>query len=117
MAVPRFDAYERRVGRPECQPVIADTADTDTVFYGLVDDDLTNISVPLGQETEYKYSGTTPCVLLGFDGEDGWDEGYLNIAIKNGGKTLEFIDYGPWLYIPGAGSVNIVYGGIVCTKN
>lgn len=92
-------------------------ADTDTVFYGLVDDDLTNISVPLGQETEYKYSGTTPCVLLGFDGEDGWDEGYLNIAIKNGGKTLEFIDYGPWLYIPGAGSVNIVYGGIVCTKN
>ncbi len=92
-------------------------ADTDTVFYGLVDDDLTNISVPLGQETEYKYSGTTPCVLLGFDGEDGWDEGYLNIAIKNGGKTLEFIDYGPWLYIPDAGSVNIVYGGIVCTKN
>ena len=92
-------------------------ADWDTIFYGLVDDDLTNISVPLGQETEYKYSGTTPCVLLGFDGEDGWDEGYLNIAIKNGGKTLEFIDYGPWLYIPGAGSVNIVYGGVVCTKN
>lgn len=92
-------------------------ADTDTMFYGLVDDDLTNISVPLGQETEYKYSGTTPCVLLGFDGEEGWDEGYLNIAIKNGGKTLEFIDYGPWLYIPGAGSVNIIYGGVVCTKN
>ena len=92
-------------------------ADTDTIFYGLVDDDLTNISVPLGQETEYKYGGTTPCVLLGFDGEDGWDEGYLNIAIKNGGKTLEFIDYGPWLYIPGAGSVNIIYGGVVCTKN
>lgn len=92
-------------------------ADWDTIFYGLVDDDLTNISVPLGQETEYKYSGTTPCVLRGFDGEDGWDEGYLNIAIKNGGKTLEFIDYGPWLYIPGAGSVNIVYGGVVCTKN
>ena len=92
-------------------------ADTDTMFYGLVDDDLTNISVPLGQETEYKYGGTTPCVLLGFDGKDGWDEGYLNIAIKNGGKTLEFIDYGPWLYIPGAGSVNIIYGGVVCTKN
>ena len=91
-------------------------ADWDTIFYGLVDDDLTNISVPLGQETEYKYQGTTPCVLLGFDGEEGWDEGYLNIAIKNGGKTLEFIDYGPWLYIPGAGSVNIVYGGFTCTK-
>ena len=91
-------------------------ADWDTIFYGLVDDDLTNISVPLGQETEYKYGGTTPCVLLGFDGEEGWDEGYLNIAIKNGGKTLEFIDYGPWLYIPGAGNVNIVYGGFTCTK-
>lgn len=91
-------------------------ADWDTIFYGLVDDDLTNISVPLGQETEYKYGGTTPCVLLGFDGEEGWDEGYMNIAIKDGGKTLEFIDYGPWLYIPGAGSVNIVYGGFTCTK-
>lgn len=91
-------------------------ADWDTIFYGLVDSDLTNISVPLGQETEYKYGGTTPCVLLGFDGEGGYDEGYLNIAIKNGGKTLEFIDYGPWLYIPGAGNVNIVYGGFTCTK-
>ena len=43
-----------------------DWADWDTIFYGLVDDDLTSISVPLGQETEYKYGGTTPCVLLGF---------------------------------------------------
>ena len=93
-----------------------DWADWDTIFYGLVDDDLTSISVPLGQETEYKYGGTTPCVLLGFDGEGGYDEGSLTIAIKNGGKTLEFIDYGPWLYIPGAGSVNIVYGGFTCTK-
>lgn len=91
-------------------------ADWDTIFYGLVDDDLTNIAVPLGQETEYKYGGTTPCVLLGFDGEEGWDEGYMNIAIKDGGKKLEFIDYGPWLYIPGAGSVNIVYAGFTCTK-
>ena len=92
-------------------------ADTDTMFYGVADDGLTNIAVPLGQETEYKYSGTTPCVLLGFDGEEGWDEGTLNIAVKDGGNTLEFIDYGPWLYIPGAGSVNILYGGIICTKD
>ena len=92
-------------------------ADTDTMFYGIADDDLTNIAVPLGQETEYKYGGTTACVLLGFDGNEGWDEGYLNIAVKDGGNTLQFIDYGPWLYIPGAGSVNILYGGIVCTKN
>ncbi|MBO4536480.1 MAG: hypothetical protein J5702_04660 [Bacteroidales bacterium] len=92
-------------------------ADTDTMFYGIANDDLTNISVPLGQETEYVYSNGNACVLLGFDGAEGWDEGTLNIAVKDGGNTLEFIDYGPWLYIPGAGSVNILYGGIVCTKD
>jgi len=91
-------------------------ADYDTIFYGIVDDGLTNIAVPLGQETEYKYGGTTPCVLLGFDGEEGWDTGTMNIAISDGGKTLTFVDYGPWLYIPDAGSVNIVYGGFTCTK-
>lgn len=92
-------------------------ADTDTMFYGVANDDLTNIAVPLGQETEYVYSNGNACVLLGFDGEEGWDEGTLNIAVKDGGNTLEFIDYGPWLYIPGAGSVNILFGGIVCTKD
>ena len=92
-------------------------ADTDTMFYGVANDDLTNIAVPLGQETEYVYSNGNACVLLGFDGAEGWDEGTLNIAVKDGGNTLEFIDYGPWLYIPGAGSVNILYGGIVCTKD
>ncbi|MCR5709546.1 MAG: hypothetical protein K6G79_03575 [Bacteroidales bacterium] len=92
-------------------------AGDDTMFYGIVDDGLTNIAVPLGQETEYVYSNGNACQLLGFDGEDGYDSGYLNIAIKDGGKTLEFIDYGPWLYIPDAGSVNIIYGGVICKKN
>lgn len=95
----------------------ASWAGDDTMFYGIVDDDVTNIAVPLGQETEYVYSNGNACVLLGFDGEEGWDEGYLNIAIQDGGKTLKFIDYGPWLYIPDAGSVNICFGDIVCTKN
>jgi hypothetical protein len=88
----------------------------DTMFYGVVNDEKTMITLPLGQETEYKYKGTTPCVLLGFDGTDGYDEGNMNIAIKDGGATLEFIDYGPWLYIPGAGSVNIIYPGVICKK-
>jgi hypothetical protein len=92
-------------------------AGDDTMFYGVVDANVTNIAVPLGQETEYVYSNGNACVLLGFDGEEGWDEGTMNIAIRDGGKTLEFIDYGPWLYIPDAGSVNIVFGGVICTKN
>lgn len=95
----------------------ASWAGDDMLFYGIVNEDMTNIAIPLGQESEYKYGGTTACVLLGFDGDEGWDEGYMNIAIKDGGKTLEFIDYGPWLYIPNAGSVNIVFGGVVCTKD
>ena len=55
-------------------------------------------------------------MLLGFDGAEGWDEGTMNIQILDGGKTLKFIDYGPWLYIPDAGNVNIVYAGFTCTK-
>ena len=94
----------------------ASWAGDDMLFYGVVDEDMTNIAVPLGQESEYVYSNGNACVLLGFDGEEGWDEGTMNIQILDGGKTLKFIDYGPWLYIPDAGSVSIVYAGFTCTK-
>lgn len=89
----------------------------DTMFYGVVNDEKTKITVPLGQETEYKYQGTTACLLLGFDGTGGYDEGNIEIAIKDNGATLQFDNvFGPALYIPGAGYVNIIYPGIVCKK-
>ena len=92
-------------------------ADDDTMFYGVVNDEKTNIVVPLGQETEYKYQGTTPCLLVGFTGTAGTDEGNIEIAIKDNGNTLQFDNvFGPSLYIPGAGYVNIILPGAVCRK-
>jgi hypothetical protein len=44
-----------------------------TVFYGNVDDDMTTITIPYGQTSEYKYTGGIPVTLywadLDFDGE------------------------------------------------
>lgn len=93
-------------------------AGDDMLFYGIVDEDMTNIAVPLGQAAEYKYNGAD-VLLLGYDEEtdDVLDAGTMNIAIKDGGATLEFLDYGPSLYIDGAGFVNILYGGFTCKKD
>lgn len=92
-------------------------ADMDTIYYGIVDDDMTTITIPLGQESEYKYSNGKPITLLGFDGESGHDEGNMVVSIKDGGKTLVWDpDFGPWAWIEGAGNINILYGGFTCTK-
>lgn len=92
-------------------------ADMDTIYYGIVDDDMTTITIPLGQESEYKYSNGNPITLLGFDGESGYDEGNMVVSIKDGGKTLVWDpNFGPWAWIEGAGNINILYGGFTCTK-
>lgn len=92
-------------------------AGMDTIFYGIVDEDMTTITIPLGQESEYKYSNGKPITLLGFDGEEGWDEGSMVVSIKDGGKTLVWDPgFGPWAWIEGAGNLNILYGGFTCTK-
>lgn len=94
-----------------------DWAGMDTIFYGIVDEDMTTITIPLGQESEYKYSNGKPITLLGFDGEEGWDEGSMVVSIKDGGKTLVWDPgFGPWAWIEGAGNLNILYGGFTCTK-
>lgn len=46
-------------------------ADDDTVFYGNVDDDMTTITIPYGQTSEYQYTGGIP-VTLYWVGPD-WD--------------------------------------------
>lgn len=92
-------------------------AGMDRIYYGIVDDDMTTITIPLGQESEYKYSNGKPITLLGFDGESGYDEGNMVVSIKDGGKTLVWDpDFGPWAWIEGAGNINILYGGFTCTK-
>lgn len=89
----------------------------DTMFYGIVNDEKTLITVPLGQEAEYLRASTGKHpLLLGFLDDDTTDSGNLTIAIKDGGNKLEFLDYGPCLYLPEEGYVNVLFGDIICTK-
>lgn len=91
---------------------------SDTMFYGIVNDDMTLITIPLGQETEYIRSSTgKPCLLLGCDDElNIYDSGNITVAIKEGGKRLEFLDLGPCLYLQDEGYASVMFGDIVCTK-
>ena len=96
-------------------------AGSDTRYYGIVNDDLTQIIIPLGQESEYKYSNGNPILLLGIDqDEEGWDEGSIIVEIikGDGGVSLDFGDeYGIWAYIDGAGSLSIILPGITADKD
>ena len=64
-------------------------ADTDTMFYGNVDDDLSTINIPYGQTSEHKYGGSTPVTLYWIDsnaaGDDWENEG------KTGSNTVKII--------------------------
>jgi len=87
-----------------------------TALYGVVSTDKTTITIPLGQATEYTHSGAS-VYLFGCDAEmNVYDAGNIIVNIKDGGNTLEFADLGPALYIDGAGYVNVMLPGIVCTK-
>ncbi|MCR4860851.1 MAG: hypothetical protein K5910_09330 [Bacteroidales bacterium] len=98
-------------------------AGDDMLYYGNVDADLTTITVPLGQESEYKYGGTASVLLLGIDADlEGYESGALTISIiKDASGKVTGLDFGDelgiWAYIPGAGSISIMLPGITATKN
>ena len=92
----------------------------DTRYYGIVSDDNTTLNIPFGQTSEYHYSNGKPITLLGFDGEGGYDTGSVDVKIVvDGAKvTLDFgTEWGFWVWIEGAGNLNIVNPGITADKN
>lgn len=95
-------------------------AGADTRYYGIVNEDLTSLNIPFGQESEYKYSNGNPITLLGFDGESGHDTGSVDVAIVQDGDkvTLDFgTEWGFWVKIKDAGDLNVIYPGIKAVKN
>lgn len=95
-------------------------AGADTRYYGIVNEDLTSLNIPFGQESEYKYSNGNPITLLGFDGEYGHDTGSVDVAIVQDGDkvTLDFgTEWGFWVKIKDAGDLNVIYPGIKAVKN
>ena len=99
----------------------ANWAGDDTMFYGIVSDDNTTLTIPFGQESEYKYGGTTPVTLLGLTSEgDGADSGSLEASILVDGSkvTIDFgTEWGFWANIAGAGYIGVVAPGITAEKN
>lgn len=95
-------------------------AGADTRYYGIVNEDLTSLNIPFGQESEYKYSNGNPITLLGFDGDYGHDTGSVDVAIVQDGDkvTLDFgTEWGFWVKIKDAGDLNVIYPGIKAVKN
>lgn len=95
-------------------------AGADTRYYGIVNEDLTSLNIPFGQESEYKYSNGNPITLLGFDGEYGHDTGSVDVAIVQDGDkvTLDFgTEWGFWVRIKDAGDLNVINPGIKAVKN
>lgn len=94
---------------------------SDTRYYGVVDADLTTITIPFGQDSEYKYGGSTPITLYGIDSElNDYDSGNLQakIVVDGNNVTIDFgKEYGFWFYISGAGSIGIFLPGMSAVKN
>ncbi len=98
-------------------------ADTDTMFYGNVDADLTTITIPLGQESEYTRPTGYHLTLYGLDNElNDYQTGNLTVTIlKDASGAVTGLDFGEelgiWAYLPTEGSLSILMPGIKGTKN
>lgn len=103
----------------------------DISYYGNVSEDLTTITIPLGQESEYHYSNGNPVTLYTIDkaGEYIYDSGniYATINYDAAGNVtgltfdLDQTDAGQeagiMCYIQGAGNVGWIYGPMTATKD
>ncbi len=103
----------------------------DISYYGVVSEDLTTITIPLGQESEYTYSNGQHVTLFGVDADFEYlfDSGSITATIEYDasgnavGLTFNLDDSpagpdsGLIAYIPGAGTINYVYGPYTGEKN
>lgn len=91
-------------------------------FYGIVNDEKTEIRIPSGQAIGYKYTDGSDVTLVGFDGADPDESAQLtdgdNIIVQvsaDGSKLTIKSAFGA--YIPAAKSwYNLMYGDLVITK-
>lgn len=103
----------------------------DISYYGIVSEDLTTITIPLGQESEYTYSNGQPVVLYSVDAdfEYIYDSGNVSATIvydAAGHATGLVFDLdgtsagegaGLIAYIPDAGTINYIYPPFTATKD
>lgn len=103
----------------------------DISYYGIVSEDLTTITIPLGQKSEYKYSNGENVTLYSVDADLNYiyDTGNVSATIvyDNGGHAIGLIfdldgspageGAGLIAYIPNAGAINYVYPPYTGTKD
>ncbi|MBQ7709969.1 MAG: hypothetical protein IJT74_08650 [Bacteroidales bacterium] len=103
----------------------------DISYYGIVSEDLTTITIPLGQKSEYKYSNGENVTLYSVDADFNYiyDTGNVSATIvydANGHATgINFnLDGSPAgegagliAYIPNAGTINYIYPPFTATKD
>ena len=90
----------------------------DTVIYGVVSEDLTTITIPFGQATEYVYSNGEACLYEGVDSSlNTSDSGEWILSISDDKKSMvETAGYGVYYYIPGAGGLQALVPGITLSR-
>lgn len=97
-----------------------------TRYYGNVSEDLTTITIPLGQTTEYEYPDLGAIVLYGMYG-DAYDDDtqYVDsgsttatIVSENGQVKILFAsDCGFYAYLPGGGRIGYASPVLTAVKN
>ncbi|MEG0519367.1 MAG: Calx-beta domain-containing protein [Bacteroidales bacterium] len=89
----------------------------DIMYYGVVNKDLTTITIPVGQESKYAYSNGNHVALLSLNanGDDN-DEGSITVKILENGKKFKFEEFGIMCNIAGAGWIGAVMPEITCAK-
>ncbi len=101
-------------------------AASDTRYYGNVSEDLTTITIPLGQKSEYVYPGLDSIVLYGMYGDaDDDDTQYVDsgsttatIVSENGQTKILFAsDCGFYAYLPGGGWIGYASPVLTAVKN
>lgn len=92
---------------------------SDMLYYGNVSDDLTQIVVPWGQDSEYLYQGSIPVSIYGFDA-DGYyyTSGSSTAKVTFGATTtISFgTEYGFYWRVGSAGGLEGIYPEITGVK-
>lgn len=103
---------------------------TDIMYYGIVSEDLTTITIPLGQESEYTYSNGNHVTLYAVDADFDYiyDSGSVTATIIYTGAKATGLKFdldgtsagegaGLIAYIPSAGTINYIYPPFTGTKD
>lgn len=94
-------------------------AGDDIMYYGTADLTAGTITIPLGQDSEYLYSGSTPVTLAALDAkfESYETSGSYVMTIEDGGNTIKFeAERGFYCFLKGLGYIGYVRHGAVATK-